>query len=98
MDQTPTFPNIALCPCDSSQIHAHGYDPATGTLLLQFKRSVDGQRVGGNVYQYTGVPPELYDGFQKAESKGTFFGEHIKPEHKKYPFTKLGLPPAPEVA
>ena len=70
---------ITLCPCNSSQIHAHGYNPETRTLALQFKRKGEnGERVGGSVYHYDDVAPEVYDGLCKAESKGKFFGANIK--------------------
>jgi hypothetical protein len=83
------IPSITLKPCDSSQIHAHGFDPATGTLALQFKRKgPDGERVGGSVYHYTGCTPEFYKEFCGAESLGKFFGERIKPNADKFPFEK----------
>lgn len=82
-------PKIDLCPCESSQIHAHGFDRETQTLALQFKRTVDGKRVGGSVYHYANVSPELYDELCKCESIGAFFGSRIKNETKKYPFTKI---------
>ncbi len=80
MDQkTKEAPQILLAGCESSQIHAHGYDAATSTLALQFKRKRDdGTRVGGSVYHYDNVPPVLYEQFCEAESKGEFFGKHIK--------------------
>jgi len=71
--------NITLIPCNSSQIHAYGYDPATKTLALQFKRKGEnGERVGGSIYHYENVPADVYQAFVAAESKGRFFGAHIK--------------------
>ena len=84
---------IPLTPCTSSRIAAHGYDQATNTLALQFKKKGDnGEQVPGAVYQYANVEPELYRDLCAAESKGKFFGEHIniKVDGKlKYPFTKI---------
>lgn len=91
MDEKP-IPQITLTPCSSSQIAAHGFDPATGTLALQFKRKgPDGTRIGGSMYHYTGCSPELYAEFCAAESKGKFFGERVK-NNKDLPFTKLEEP------
>ena len=79
-------PNITLVPCKSSQIAATGYDAESQTLAIQFK----GKDGPGNVYHYSDVPPEVAAEFEKAESKGKFFGsrikgwfayEKIKPEH-----------------
>ena len=84
------MPNITLCPCKSSQIHAHGFDPATGTLALQFKRKGEnGKHVGGSVYHYSGCTPELYAKFCSAESLGKFFGERIK-NNKGMPYKMKG--------
>lgn len=66
-------PDIKLCACESSQIHAFGYDDATQTLALQFK-SKGGP---GAVYHYP-CAPDVYKQFCTAESKGKFFGSRIK--------------------
>lgn len=79
---------IKLNPCESSQIHAHGYDPVTKTLAIQFK-SKGGP---GNIYEYDSVPQEVYDAFCKCDSFGRFFGEHIK--NKPYVYRKI-IPDAP---
>lgn len=71
MTEETKTPTIALRPCGSSQIMAHGYDPETKTLALQFRH-------GGSVYHYDDVPLELYDGLRLSESAGKFFGQHIK--------------------
>lgn len=88
MNTETKVPTITMCPCDSIQIHAYGYDPATQTLALQFKRTVDGERVGGSVYHYANFTPEAYNAFVQANSKGAHFGIHIKPFADRYPFTK----------
>lgn len=70
-DNTTEIPEIALCPCESSQISHHGYDQESQTLALKFKH-------GGSVYHYEGVTPEMYENLTNAESVGKFFGQHIK--------------------
>lgn len=75
---------IPLSTCSSSQIHAHGFDPSTGTLALQFK-----SRGGpGSVYHYRNVTQEMYDAFRTCDSLGRFFGEHFKTNAEKFPFEK----------
>lgn len=64
----------------SSQVTGFAYDGAQRVLSVQFKNS-------GTVYQYQNVPPDVAAGFEAAESKGTFVGQHIK---GKFDFTKVG--------
>lgn len=71
-------PHIALEPVESNQVGAIGYDEATKTLAVQFKR---GARA---IYHYAGVEPETFVAFKGAESIGTYFGKHLK----SLPFTK----------
>lgn len=90
MNTETKAPEIALFPDDeSSQLHAYGYDPTTQTLAIQFKRTVDGKRVGGSVYHYANVTPGAYNAFVKSDSKGSHFGIHIKPHADKFPFRKV---------
>jgi hypothetical protein len=65
-------PPIALEPVESNQVGAIGYDDATQTLAVQFKR---GARA---IYHYPGVTRETFEAFKGAGSIGTFFGQHIK--------------------
>lgn len=67
-------PSINLTPCKSSQVHAYGFDAATNTLAMQFKQGKD--RLSA-VYHYS-ITPELFTALNGAESKGKFFGAHIK--------------------
>ena len=62
--------NIAHTPVESSQIASVGHDPSTNTLSVTFKR--------GATYQYPDVSANTAAAFMKAESKGKFFGQHIK--------------------
>ena len=87
-------PAITLCPCESSRIAAHGFDPATGTLALQFKKKgPDGDMVPGPVYHYASVEPETYAELCAAESIGKFFGARINAKdddgNLRYPYTKI---------
>jgi hypothetical protein len=67
---------LPLTPIDnSSMFDAWAYDQATGVLTLRFKKSAF-------VYHYKGVSPEHATGFAQAESKGSYFCEHIKHEYE----------------
>ena len=62
----------------SKLIQGAAYDPATETLHIQFVNSID-------VYHYRGVPPEVYEGFLGAESRGRYYAERIKPVYPADP-------------
>lgn len=66
----------ALKPVTSSLIAAHGYDLATRTLAIRFKPNKSNPE--GAVYHYADVAPEAAEAFDKAESVGKHFGEHIR--------------------
>lgn len=89
--ETASHPEIQLTPCNSSLIHARGYDPATRTLALQFK-SKGGP---GATYHYADVPPEMYTELCDAESVGKFFGDRVK-NNPAYLYTRVAEPPKPE--
>lgn len=61
--------SIVLSPCKSAGIKAHGYDPASRTLAIEF---------GSGVYHYAGVPAEVYDELKSAESVGGFYSRAIR--------------------
>lgn len=65
---------IPLTPCTSRQVASFGYDADTSTLAMQFHQ---GEGLSA-VYQYPNVPKETYDGLCAHESKGKYFGLHIK--------------------
>lgn len=50
---------------ESKAIKSMGYDPISYTLELEMH--------SGDVYQYKGVPPDVYESFAKSESKGKLF-------------------------
>ncbi len=57
-------------PVVSSSIAAIGYESGTNTLEVEFS--------SGSVYEYLGVPQEVYDAFLAAESPGRYFAANIK--------------------
>ena len=83
--------NIALTFCKSTQIAAYSYEAATNTLSLQLKK--DG---ASYPYHYSNVTPEMFAEFEKAESKGRFFGQRLRNEDEAHPFTKMIPDPEPE--
>jgi hypothetical protein len=54
----------------SSVFSAAAYDPDRGQLYLRFH--------SGKVYRYLEFPPEQYDEFLAADSKGRYFARHIR--------------------
>jgi hypothetical protein len=72
-EDEPAIP--ALSPLEGSRLLAAvGYDPATQTLAVVFRNSID-------VFLYEGVPQEAFDGLMAAESRGTCFVHDIKPNY-----------------
>jgi len=59
---------------ESSNIKSIGYNPNSDTLEIEFS--------SGGVYWYTDVPQEIYDALMAAESKGKYFGQHIKGKYQ----------------
>lgn len=55
----------------STLIRNSRYDSETRTLSVWFVTS-------GKRYDYADVPPETYDAFRAAFSKGRFFNRHIR--------------------
>lgn len=79
-----TYTAIPMTPVESNQVKAIGYYPATKTLAVTFTRGP------GNIYHYPNVEPELHVNFMDSESKGVFFGSHVK----ELPFDKFPVQPA----
>jgi hypothetical protein len=67
-------------PVESSHLATVGYEIETSTLEIEFKKS--------GIYQYFGVPQEIYEGLMAAGSKGQYFDQQIK--KAGYPYTKIG--------
>jgi hypothetical protein len=57
-------------PLDSSALKAVAYLPAKRLLYLEFE--------SGERYRYFEFPPERYQDFLAAESKGTYFAQRIR--------------------
>jgi hypothetical protein len=76
---------IPMEPVESRQVRAIGYDAETKTLAVTFNYGA------GAIYQYPDVEPEVFEAFKAAESKGAFFGQHIK----ALPFRKYRGEPLP---
>ena len=63
----------------SSKVAAIGYDRPTQTLEVEF--------VKGSVYQYYGVPEDLYGKIMREPSKGRFLNTYIR---DSYPHSRIG--------
>jgi hypothetical protein len=64
-------------PVSSSNIASIGYDESSLTLEIEFIRS--------GVYEYSDIPPHVYNELLNAPSIGIYFNATIK---NKYPTTK----------
>jgi hypothetical protein len=65
----------------SGTILSIGYDAKKQILEIEFRSSTE-------VYRYFNVPPEEYDAFLNAESKGVYLNHVFKPKHYRY--TEVG--------
>lgn len=72
---------IDLKPVESSRIKEAGYNADEFTLYLRFHPTK--KKPAGAVYGYPNVGEEMADDFWHAESKGTFFKDHLlnNPDH-----------------
>ncbi len=59
----------------STVIRNYLYDPAKSELWITF--------VTGRKYVYSAVPPDVFDAFKSAFSRGTFFNHEIR-DHYTY--------------
>lgn len=57
-------------PVTSSNMTSAGYEPTALLMEIEFNN--------GAIYQYSGVPQDVYDGFMDAASKGQYFHANIK--------------------
>jgi hypothetical protein len=67
-------------PVSSSNLASVGYDPSSAVLEVEFNH--------GGIYQYNGVPEEIYQSLMSAGSHGTYFDQFIK--KAGYPYNKVG--------
>lgn len=63
----------------SSNIRSVGYDPQTQTMEVEF--------MNGTIYQYYGVPENIYDQMMGEQSKGRFLNTYIR---NQYPYSRVG--------
>lgn len=63
---------------NSTLLATVAYDPAASLLELAF--------CDGTIYQYSAVSELLYRGLMAANSKGTYFNQHIR---SRLPYTRL---------
>lgn len=63
----------------SSNLRSVGYDQPSGTLEVEF--------VSGSIYQYYGVPQNMYEQMMSAPSKGQFLNTYIK---NQYAYSRTG--------
>ena len=61
---------VSLKDVQSSNIEKIGYNEKFENLYVKYK--------SGRVYAFEKVPKELYEGLDKAESKGSFMNSNIK--------------------
>ena len=67
-------------PVQSTNLASVGYEQETSTIEIEF--------VNGGIYQYYGVPVDIYEGLMAAGSKGTFFHQNIRTAG--YSYAKVG--------
>jgi hypothetical protein len=79
--------NIAMLPVESSQIHSIGHDPVANVLAIRFKDRATGGPT--SLYAYRNFTAEDFKAFREAESIGSHFYKHIKPEVLKFPYQKI---------
>ncbi len=63
----------------SSNVRSVGYDPNTLTLEVEFLNS--------SIYQYYGVPENMYEQMMQEQSKGRFLNIYIR---NQYPYSRVG--------
>lgn len=71
---------MEMTPVTSSDLSSVGYDYDNAILHVQFLK--------GGLYEYTGVPSDIYEGLISAGSKGQYFNTFIK--KGGYPCSKIG--------
>jgi len=57
-------------PVESRNLASVGYEVETSTLEIEFHN--------GGIYQYFGVPENVYQELMNASSKGTYFDQNVK--------------------
>lgn len=57
----------------STSIHSYSYDPAAKTLMVRYH---------SGAYHYAGVPQDVVDKLEEAESIGAFVGGNIRGKYE----------------
>jgi hypothetical protein len=55
---------------ESSSLAKLAYDTQRALLQVEFR--------DGSIYQFCGVPPQIYEDLLRADSKGAYFNRHIR--------------------
>ncbi len=58
----------------STAITAIGYDPTSQRMKITFQQ--------GHTYDFCRVPANIFDGFMRSLSKGTYYNNHIKDRYQ----------------
>ena len=72
------FEDVEFYPVSSSNVAEYGYDFEESVLYVKF--------LNGYIYWYSEVPPEVWDAFLYAPSKGKFVHYDLK---NVYPYGRL---------
>jgi len=72
---------IEMTPVKSTNIRFVGYDKETFQLRVQF--------TNGGLFQYSGVPEEVYDEMMNSESVGAYFSRNIRNAYPTINLTNL---------
>jgi hypothetical protein len=65
---------VRCIPIDSTALESAAYVAQRRWLYLRFK--------SGEIYRYFDFPPENYRDFMADESKGSYFGKHIREQFR----------------
>lgn len=65
---------MARVQVESSNLASVGYDHDTATLEIKFH--------SGAIYQYSGVPQDIYESLINAGSKGAYFNNYVKERYR----------------
>lgn len=72
---------VERVPVESSSLVSIGFVREARVLEIEFR--------SGAIYRYLGVPPTVFEGMKKAESKGRYFAQSVR---GKYQFQRLKAP------
>ncbi|HIE11759.1 MAG TPA: KTSC domain-containing protein [Kiritimatiellae bacterium] len=79
---------VAVCGCSSTgRAPSGGFVPVKSSVLDSVRYDATSQNLvivfdNGDIYEYHGVPPSVYEGLMTAESKGRYFHENIRDKYQ----------------